>query len=128
MLHLVVDWYFIKSCGGEGTSTLTANQILIGNAATSIIHSAILTWNKTSNTVSANNFVGSGPELSAINASNATSGTLSISRGEIGVTTLTADQILIGNAATSIIQSANLTWKNASNTYQLLILSILVLV
>ena len=51
-----------------------------------------------------------------LNASNITSGTLSISRGGIGTATLTANQILIGNAATSILQSANLSWNNTSNT------------
>ena len=54
--------------------------------------------------------------LSTLNASNITSGTLPISRGGIGTVTLTANQILIGNAATSILQSANLTWNNISNT------------
>ncbi len=52
----------------------------------------------------------------SLNASNITSGTLSISRGGIGKTTLSANQILIGNAATSILQSANLTWNNTTNT------------
>ena len=47
--------------------------------------------------------------LSSLNASNLTSGTVSISRGGIGTNTLTANQILIGNAATSILQSSNLT-------------------
>ena len=53
--------------------------------------------------------------LSTLNASNITSGTLPISRGGIGTATLTANQILIGNAATSILQSANLTCNNTSN-------------
>ncbi len=59
--------------------------------------------------VSANTFSGSGAALTNLNVSNATSGTLSISRGGIGTTTLNTNQILIGNAATSILQSANLT-------------------
>ena len=52
----------------------------------------------------------------ALNASNVTSGTLTISRGGIGTTTLAANQILIGNTNTSILQSPNLTWNNTSNT------------
>jgi len=102
------------SRGGIGTTTLTANQILIGNDATSILQSPNLTWNNTSNTLSATNFVGSGAGLTNINVSNSNSGTLSISRGGIGTTTLTANQILIGNAATSILQSPNLTWDNTN--------------
>jgi hypothetical protein len=30
---------------------------------------------------------------------------------------LTANQLLIGNAATSLSQSANITWNNTSNTF-----------
>jgi apolipoprotein N-acyltransferase len=66
--------------------------------------------------LSATNFVGAGSGITGLNASNIASGTLSIARGGIGVTTLTTEQILIGNAATSILQSANLTWNNTSNT------------
>ena len=54
--------------------------------------------------------------LSTLNASNITSGTLSIARGGIGTTTLSSNQILIGNAATSILQSENLIWNNTTNT------------
>jgi hypothetical protein len=71
---------------------------------------------KTSNTLSATNFVGAGSGITGLNASNIASGTLSIARGGIGVTTLSANQILIGNAPTSILQSANSTWNNTSNT------------
>ena len=42
--------------------------------------------------------------LSTLNASNITSGTLSISRGGIGTTTLTQNQLLIGNTNTSILR------------------------
>jgi hypothetical protein len=61
-------------------------------------------------------FYRSGASLTNLNASNVSLGTLSISRGGIGTTTLTANQILIGNATTSILQSPNLTWNNTSNT------------
>jgi hypothetical protein len=104
------------SRGGIGTTTLTANQILIGNTNTSILQSANLTWNNISNTLSATNFIGAGSAITNLNVSNAASGTLTISRGGIGTTALTANQILIGNAATSILQSANLSWDNTTNT------------
>ena len=102
--------------GGIGTTTLSSNQILIGNAATSILQSPNLTWNNTNNTLSATNFVGNGSQLTSLNASNVSLGTLAITRGGIGTTTLTSNQILIGNAATSILQSPNLTWNNTTNT------------
>ena len=104
------------SRGGIGTTTLSSNQILIGNAATSILQSSNLTWNSTSNTLSASFFVGDGSQLTSLDASNVSSGILSISRGGMGTTTLSSNQILIGNAATSILQSSNLTWNNTSNT------------
>jgi hypothetical protein len=104
------------SQGGIGTTTLSANQISIGNTNISILQSANLTWNNTSNTLSATNFVGSGSAMTDLNVSNAATGTLSTSRGGIGTTTLSANQILIGNAATSILQSANLSWDTSTNT------------
>ena len=53
-----------------GTTTLLANQILIGNTTTSILQSANLTWNNTSNTLSATNFVGSGSDITNLNYNN----------------------------------------------------------
>ncbi len=57
-----------------------------------------------------------GSGLTNLNASNTTTGTLSISRGGIGTSTLSANQILIGNGSTFILQSSNLSWNNTSNT------------
>ena len=57
---------------------------------------------------------GSGAGLSSLNISNALNGTLSVTRGGTGVTTLVAGQLLVGND-TTILQSSNLTWNNSSN-------------
>ena len=65
--------------------------------------------------VSASTFSGSGAALTSLNASNITSGTLSISQGGTGAATFTANQILIGNSNTSILQSQNLTWDNTNS-------------
>jgi hypothetical protein len=104
------------SRGGIGATTLTSGQILIGNGASALQQSANLTWNTSTNTLSATNFVGSGSGLSTLNASNIANGTLIVSRGGIGTTTLTTGQILIGNGANALLQSANLSWNNTSNT------------
>jgi hypothetical protein len=101
--------------GGIGTTTLSTNQILIGNGTTSILQSSNLTWDTSNNALSATNFIGSGAGLTNINVSNSISGTLAISRGGTGATTFTANQILIGNSATSILQSPNLTWDNTNS-------------
>jgi hypothetical protein len=55
---------------------------------------------------------GNGSQLTKINASNISSGTLSISSGGIGTSTLSSNRILIGNGSTSILQYQNLTWVN----------------
>ncbi len=61
--------------GGTGITYLNPNQILIGNGSASFSQSANLIWKGTTNTLSATNFVGSGSGLTALNASNITSGT-----------------------------------------------------
>ena len=104
------------SRGGIGTTTLTSGQILIGNGANALLQSVNLSWNNTSNTLSATNFIGSGTGLTALNASNISSGTLTVSQGGIGVTTLTSGQILIGNGTNALLQTTNLSWNNTSNT------------
>jgi hypothetical protein len=63
------------SRGGIGTTTLSTNQILIGNTTPSILQSAKLTWDNTSNTLSASSFVGSGSAITILNASNVSLGT-----------------------------------------------------
>jgi hypothetical protein len=102
--------------GGIGTSTLTSGQILIGNGTGALLQSANLTWNNTTNTLSATNFVGSGAGLSALNATNITTGVISVITGGTGAATLTSGQLLIGNGTGALIQSANLTWNNTTNT------------
>ena len=59
---------------------------------------------------------GDGSQLTSLNASNVSSGTLPITRGGIGTTILSSNQLLIGNGTTSILQSANLIWNNTTNT------------
>jgi len=104
------------SRGGIGTGTLNPNQILIGNSTNPLLQSANLTWNNTSNTLSATNFVGSGTGLSGLNARNITTGTLSVIAGGTGSDTLPIGQLLIGNGTGALLQSENLSWNNTSNT------------
>jgi hypothetical protein len=61
-----------------------------------------------SGTISANLFQGSGTELSNLNASNISAGTLAVARGGTGLSTLALGQLLIGNGTNPITQSANL--------------------
>jgi len=100
--------------GGIGAATLTTGQLLIGNGTGTLLQSANLTWNSTSNTLSSTNFIGSGAGLTALNATNISSGTLTVARGGIGAGTLTTGQLLIGNGTGALIQSTNLSWNNVS--------------
>ena len=102
------------SNGGTGLTTFIEGSILIGSDT--VKQSSNLTWNNTSNTLSATNFNGSGAGLTALNASNITSGFLTVSRGGIGTTTLTNGQILIGNGSNTLLQTNNLLWDNNTNT------------
>jgi hypothetical protein len=47
-------------------------------------------------------FTGSGAALSALNASNVSTGTLVVGRGGTGQTTLTADNVILGNGANAV--------------------------
>ena len=51
----------------------------------------------------------------ALNASNVTAGTLPVSFGGTGSTSLTAGQILIGNGTSPLLQTSNLIWDSSSN-------------
>jgi hypothetical protein len=98
----------------------------MGNGATSILQSPNMTWNNTSNIISASNFVGSGASLTPFNASNITTGTLSVngtsltslkasnvtsgilivSGGGIGTTSLISNQILVEKGKNAINQAS----------------------
>ena len=62
------------------------------------------------------NIIGSGYNLTSLNATNITSGVLSVNRGGTGATTLTAGSILVGNGTSTLIQPSNLTWNTGTNT------------
>lgn len=67
----------------------------------------------TSNNISIN---GSGiTGLTGLNASNVTTGTLLVSRGGIGTTTLNNNQVLLGNGTNAINQTNNLLFDTSNN-------------
>ena len=59
---------------------------------------------------------GSGSEITNLNANNITTGTLSVSRGGIGATTLTATQLLVGDGTNPVTSFSGLTWVTGTNT------------
>ena len=62
----------------------TTNEIIITNTGTSLSTSGAI---NASGNITAPSFIGSGPSLSGLNVTNASSGTLHIARGGTGVTT-----------------------------------------
>jgi hypothetical protein len=66
-------------------------------------------------TITANLFQGSGAQITNLNASNISAGTLAVARGGTGLSTLALGQLLIGNDTNPITQSANLIWDITNN-------------
>ena len=66
-------------------------------------------------TITANLFQGSGTELTNLNATNISDGTLAVGRGGTGLSTLASGQLLIGNDTGNIAQSVNLIWDIQNN-------------
>jgi hypothetical protein len=102
--------------GGTGTTNLNITQLLVGNGTDAVIQSSNLTWIDSTNTLAATNFVGSGAGLTALNASLITTGTLNVSQGGVGTNNLNSNQLLVGNGTETVIQSANLSWNNSTDT------------
>ncbi len=102
----------IHSNGTSISSTLSNFLTLNGGALSGALSGTTIS----ATYMSANTFTGSRAELTNLNVSNATTGILSISRGGIGTTSLTSNQIFIGNSSTSILQSPNSTSNNSCNT------------
>jgi hypothetical protein len=100
--------------GGTGQNVLPFNQIFVGNGTDPVITSANLTFSN--NILSAPKFSGSGAELTNLNASYMTDGTLAVTRGGTGANNFTAGRLLLGNGIDPITNSGNLTWITASNT------------
>jgi hypothetical protein len=68
-----------------------------------------------SGTITANLFQGSGANLSNLNATNISAGTLNVAYGGTGLSTLAVGQLLIGNDTNPITQSSNLIWDISNN-------------
>ena len=101
--------------GGTGTNNLNNNQLLVGNGIGAVIQSTNLSWDNSNNILTATNFSGIGSNLTLLNATKITLGTLNVAQGGTGTTNLNSNQLLVGNATGAVIQSANLSWDNSNN-------------
>ena len=80
----ITDGTLSVSRGGTGVGTFTAGRIILGNGVNALNESAGLSWDSTLNTLTATNISGDGSRLTAINASNVSSGVLSLAQGGTG--------------------------------------------
>ena len=121
------------SFSGDGTAitAINASNISSGtvaNARTTASSSngaATIVLRDSSGSFSAGVITANGSGLSAINASNVSSGTLSVARGGTGLTTLTANNVILGNgtstptfvapgASGNILTSDGSTWASSA--------------
>jgi hypothetical protein len=101
-----------------GTISNNRTTASSSNGASSIVERDA-TGNFSTNVITANSYSGSGANLTSLNASSVSSGTLSAANGGTGQTSLTANNVILGNA-TSAVQfvapgtSANVLTSNGS--------------
>ena len=103
------------SRGGTGVGSFVQNQLIVGNGTNAPIQSTSLSWNNLTNTLTVANIAGSGENITGLNINNISAGILPVSKGGTGTNSLAANQLVVGNAGNTPIQSANLTWDNAAN-------------
>ena len=102
--------------GGIGTTALTATQLLVGAGTNPVTSFSGLNWVSGTNTLVATNITGAGSNITNINAANIATGTLPVTRGGIGATSLTATQLLVGDGTNPVTSFSGLTWVSGTNT------------
>ena len=117
--------------GGTGRTTLTANRLLVGNNANAVEPATNLFWDHGSSrlgintvapsealevdgTVKADFFSGDAAFLSNI-AVSSLAGTIPVSAGGTGRTTLTSNRLLAGNNANAVDPVTNLFWDRTNS-------------
>jgi hypothetical protein len=86
------------TAGTISNSRTTASS---SNGASSIVERDA-TGNFSANVITANSYSGSGANLTSLNASSVSSGTLSAANGGTGQTSLTANNVILGNGTSAV--------------------------
>jgi hypothetical protein len=86
------------TAGTISNSRTTASS---SNGASSIVERDA-TGNFSTNVITANEFAGSGANLTSLNASSVSSGTLAVARGGTGAATLDANNVILGNGTSAV--------------------------
>jgi hypothetical protein len=109
----LLNYYFLKCTGYAYSRTISTSfngiiYVLGGIETTDIIATG---------TITSNLFNGSGANLTSLNVSNISGGTLGVNVGGTGQIFLPFNQILVGNGTDPVLCSANLTFEsNILNT------------
>jgi len=108
--------------GGTGVDYIKPLQILYGGSTT-IEQSPSLYWNNGAGILNAPKFKGNGSEISSLDATNISAGTLSVSRGGTGRNNFSiGGGILIGNFfgnnQYNISQTESLKWNNTHQAFE----------
>jgi hypothetical protein len=108
--------------GGIGINNINRNQLIYGGIS-AIEQSSSLYWNNGSGTLNAPKFKGNGSEISSLDATNISAGTLSVSRGGTGRNNFSiGGGILVGNFfgnnQYNIAQTESLLWNNTDRAFE----------
>lgn len=108
--------------GGIGIDTIKPLQLIYGGNS-AIEQSSSLYWNNGAGTLNAPKFKGNGSEISSLDATNISAGTLSVSRGGTGRNNFSiGGGILVGNFfgnnQYNIAQTESLLWNNTDRAFE----------
>jgi hypothetical protein len=109
---LYVDTNFLKCVGYAYSRAIATSFSGIINADGGIQTTNI----NATGTITSNLFSGSGASLSSLNASNISTGTLTVARGGTGANTFPAKRILLGDGTNPINTTSNLVYDTSTNT------------
>ena len=112
--------------GGTGNSSaFTNNNLIYANSVNSLSTCGFISINNSASTINISgaltsiSFIGSGSNLTNLNATNINNGVLSVGNGGTGITTLTNGSILFATSTNTLSTNANLTWTFANSIYTL---------
>ena len=108
--------------GGIGVDNIKPLQLVYGGIST-VEQSSSLYWNNGTGTLNAPKFKGNGSEISSLDATNISAGTLSVSRGGTGRNNFSiGGGILVGNFfgnnQYNIAQTESLLWNNTDRSFE----------
>jgi len=103
---LTLNTALAVSSGGTGASTLTANNVILGNGTSAV---QFVAPGSSGNLLTSNGTTWQSTAPAAVNLASGVTGTLPVANGGTGQTTYTNGQLLIGNTTGNTLTKATLT-------------------